>query len=122
VEKGYYGRTIVPAMRREQTSIMAKYSSLLGRRVQVQYRAGNVNLPASGTLVADSGKSIFLEERFEKSGVVKTFRWEIPYQFIVRIKEVEMSAPTPPGEVDDARTNEGANEPGGMLFRRRRTA
>ena len=68
---------------------MAKYSSLLGMRVRVEYRAGDIYLPAVGTLAADSGRSIFLEERFEKSESVKTFRWEIPYQCIVKVKELE---------------------------------
>ncbi len=71
---------------------MAKYSSLLGRRVYVQYRTGEVNLPASGMLAADSGRSIFLEERFEKGGSARSFRWEIPYQYIVRVTELEASA------------------------------
>ena len=74
---------------------MAKYVALLGRKVRVEYRAGDLYLPAVGTLVADSGKSIFLEEHFEKSESVKTFRWEIPYQCIVKIKEIHAS-PTPP--------------------------
>ena len=71
---------------------MAKYSTLMGTRVQVEYRAGDIYLPAVGKLAADSGKSIFLEERFEKNDSVKTFRWEIPYQCIVRIKEVAADA------------------------------
>jgi len=66
---------------------MAKYSALLGRRVEVQYRAGDIFLPATGTIVADSGKSIFLEEHAAVRGAVKTFRWEIPYQCIVRLVE-----------------------------------
>jgi hypothetical protein len=74
---------------------MAKYVALLGRRVQVEYRAGDINLPAVGTLAADSGKSIFLEERFEKSESVKTFRWEIPYPCIVKIKELKAGPTTP---------------------------
>ncbi len=44
---------------------MARYSAFLGRRVEVQYRAGDILLPASGTFVADSGRSIFLEEHFQ---------------------------------------------------------
>jgi hypothetical protein len=44
-------------------------------------------LPASGTFVADSGRSIFLEQHFEQRGSEKHFRWEIPYQYIVRIEE-----------------------------------
>lgn len=66
---------------------MARYSSFLGRRVEVQYRAGDLLLPASGTFVADSGRSIFLEQNFEQRGQHKHFRWEIPYQYLVRIEE-----------------------------------
>ncbi|PYU64736.1 MAG: hypothetical protein DMG56_05615 [Acidobacteria bacterium] len=56
---------------------MARYSAFLGRRVEVQYR----------TFVADSGRSIFLEQNFEQRGQHKHFRWEIPYQYLVRIEE-----------------------------------
>jgi hypothetical protein len=66
---------------------MARYSAFLGRRVEVQYRAGDILLPASGTFVADSGRSIFLEQIFEQRGSQKHFRWEIPYQYIVRLEE-----------------------------------
>jgi len=66
---------------------MARYSAFLGRRVEVQYRAGDILLPASGTFVADSGRSIFLEQHFEQRGQHKHFRWEIPYQYIVRLEE-----------------------------------
>ena len=76
---------------------MAKYSSLLGRRVCVEYRAGDIYLPAVGTLAADSGKSIFLEERFEKSESVRTFRWEIPYPCIIRVEELTVGAATASG-------------------------
>jgi hypothetical protein len=66
---------------------MARFSAFLGRRVEVQYRAGDILLPASGTFVADSGRSIFLEQMFEQHGQHKHFRWEIPYQCLVRIEE-----------------------------------
>jgi hypothetical protein len=66
---------------------MAQYSALLGRYVEVRYRAGELLLTAAGTLVADSGKSIFLEERFSQQGKEKTFRWEIPYQSIMKLNE-----------------------------------
>jgi len=66
---------------------MARYSDFLGRRVEVQYRAGDILLPASGTFVGDSGRSIFLEQSFEQRGHQKNFRWEIPYRCIVRIEE-----------------------------------
>ena len=74
---------------------MARYSAFLGRRVEVQYRAGDILLPASGTFVADSGRSIFLEQHFEQRGSEKHFRWEIPYQYIVRIEE-KPEPSTPP--------------------------
>src|SRR6201988_47235 len=66
---------------------MARYSSFLGRSVEVHYRAGELLLPASGIFVADSGRSIFLEQNFEQRGQHKHFRWEIPYQYLVRIEE-----------------------------------
>lgn len=71
---------------------MARYAEFFRRRVEVLYRAGDIFLPATGTLVADSGKSIFLEESFCQHDTVKTFRWEIPYQYIMRLTE----APAPP--------------------------
>lgn len=71
---------------------MARYSAFLGRRVEVQYRAADIILPASGTFVADSGRSIFLEQHLQQRGLQKHFRWEIPYQYIVRLEEV----PEPP--------------------------
>ena len=71
---------------------MARYSSLLGHRVEVHYRAGDILLPASGTLVADSGRSIFLEQHLMQRGLLKHFRWEIPYQYIVRLEEAPEAA------------------------------
>ena len=59
------------------------------------YRAGDIVLPATGNLAADSGKSIFLEESFQQQGNVKTFRWEIPYQCIVNLNEApEIPSPS----------------------------
>jgi hypothetical protein len=72
---------------------MARYSAFLGRKVEVQYRAGDILLPASGTFVADSGRSIFLEQSFEQKGQQKHFRWEIPYQYIVRLEEKKEPPP-----------------------------
>ena len=75
---------------------MAQYSDLLGRRVEVYYRAGGMQLPATGTLAADSGKSIFLEEHFSQQHQVKTFRWEIPYESIIKLTESSMAPTSPP--------------------------
>lgn len=76
---------------------MARYANLVGKRVEVQYRAGDIYLPATGTLAADSGKSIFLEERFETGGRVQNFRWEIPYPYIVEIGEARNLAASTSG-------------------------
>jgi hypothetical protein len=66
---------------------MARYASMLGRRVEVHYRAGEITLPATALLVADSGRSIFLEEHYVLRGRNQTFRWEIPYSCILRLEE-----------------------------------
>ena len=72
---------------------MARYSGFLGHRVEVHYRAGDIVLPASGTFVADSGRSIFLEQSICQRGQQKHFRWEIPYQYIVRLEEKPQEKP-----------------------------
>jgi hypothetical protein len=98
----------LPHLRRGSTSVlltmllavshtavnMARYSAFLGRKVEVQYRAGDILLPASGTFVADSGRSIFLEQNFEARGQHRHFRWEIPYQYLVKIEEMPDSGAT----------------------------
>lgn len=65
---------------------MAAYSHFLGSWVNVQYRFGDILLSASGTFVADSGRSIFLEQHLEQRGKRNYFRWEIPYPYIHRIE------------------------------------
>ena len=89
---------------------MASFGHFLGRRVTVQYRVGDVLLPASGTFAADSGRSIFLEQHLEQKGKRSYFRWEIPYQFIHRIEAIEESQQEPaPADVGRA-TPETLNE------------
>jgi hypothetical protein len=90
--------------------MVARYSAFLGHRVEVQYRAGDILLPASGTFVADSGRSIFLEQSIEQRGQHKHFRWEIPYQYLVRIEampdsgtSVDVSG-TPPAKTSTSQT------------------
>jgi hypothetical protein len=82
---------------------MARYSSFLGRRVEVHYRASDTLLPASGILVADSGRSVFLEQIFEQRGQHRHFRWEIPYQYLVKIGISEEEEPAK-GAGEDAVT------------------
>ena len=89
---------------------MARYSAFLGRFVDVQYRAGDVCLPASGTFVGDSGRSIFLEQHYEQHGQPKNFRWEIPYQCIVRLDGAETFSrplPTRPSAAAEANSADG---------------
>jgi hypothetical protein len=81
---------------------MARYSGLLGRRIVVTYRAGDIILPATGNLAADSGKSIFLEESYQQKGNLKTFRWEIPYPCIVELNECP-EIPKPSASVTETR-------------------
>jgi hypothetical protein len=67
---------------------MARYSSLVGRRVEAHYRAGDIHISAIGVLTSDSGKSVFLEDRFSQGGKEKNMRVEIPYEYVIRIEEV----------------------------------
>jgi hypothetical protein len=77
---------------------MARYSAFLGCKVEVLYRAGDILLPASGIFVADSGRSIFLEQHLKQHGQQRHFRWEIPYQYLVRLERAaqteEIASPT----------------------------
>ena len=68
----------------------------------MSYRAGDIVLPATGKLAADSGKSIFLEESYHQLGHVKTFRWEIPYPSIIQLNEVA-EGPRPSASVPSPR-------------------
>lgn len=89
---------------------MSRYHALLERRVDVQYRAGDVVLPATGVLAADSGRSIFLEERIVQRGQVKSFRWEIPYACILSLGENFAPPPAMPKEAvpDDGAERQNA--------------
>jgi hypothetical protein len=95
-------RTIDPTLARLQNRPMARYSALLGKFVDVRYRVGEILLPATGMLAADSGKSIFLENHFSEHRGSKTFRWEIPYKSIVHLAE-SGAAQTPSAEVETAK-------------------
>jgi hypothetical protein len=71
-----------------------RYAALVGRRVEASYRTSDLQLSVAGTLVADDGKSIFIEERFSQSGKEKTLRVEIPYDYIVRVVESNGDQPS----------------------------
>jgi hypothetical protein len=114
------GRTIDSPYPGHQTRRMARYSSLLGRRIEVTYRAGDIVLPATGTMAADSGKSIFLEESYQQKGNIKSFRWEIPYACIVQLNEIP-EGPKPSASLIAPREEgaEAALEPGTLELKKR---
>jgi|SRR5689334_3904763 hypothetical protein len=99
---------------------MARYSAILGRRIVVTYRAGDIILPATGNLAADSGKSIFLEESYQQQGSIKTFRWEIPYPCIVELNECP-EVPKPSASVQEPReaSAESASQPSRLELKNR---
>jgi len=66
---------------------MRRFNSLVGKRVQASYRAGDIHLTAAGILVEDSGESISIEERFSQGGKEKMMRVEIPYSRVIHITE-----------------------------------
>src|ERR1700692_2153491 len=98
---------------------MARYSAILGRRIVVTYRAGDIILPATGNLAADSGKSIFLEESYQQQGSVKTFRWEIPYPCIVELNECP-EIPRPSASLNESReaSAESSQNTGTLEFKK----
>jgi hypothetical protein len=74
---------------------MARYSAILGKRVEAHYRAGDMQLSTSGILVSDTGKAIFVEEHFSSGGKEKTMRVEIPYAYVIRVAEARAEAAQP---------------------------
>ncbi|MDE3108764.1 MAG: hypothetical protein KGL02_02380 [Acidobacteriota bacterium] len=70
-----------------------RYLSLVGKRVEAYYRAGDVHMSAVGTLVADDGKAISIEERFSQAGRNKTLRVEIPYDYVIQVTETNGDPP-----------------------------
>jgi hypothetical protein len=75
---------------------MARYSALLGKRVEAHYRAGDMQLSTIGKLASDTGKAIFVEEHFSSGGKEKTMRVEIPYAYVIRVAEARDEAMQPP--------------------------
>lgn len=66
---------------------MAHYPALIGKHVRALYRAGDLYLTACGSLVGESVRSVFIEERFSRNGKEKMFRIEIPHRCLLRIAE-----------------------------------
>ena len=73
---------------------MARYTKLVGKRIEAHYRASDVHLSAVGILVSDTGKRICLEEHFSQDGSDRSLRMEIPYEYLLRVVETA-SEPAP---------------------------
>lgn len=73
---------------------MSAFAYLLGKRVEVSYRAADIHVSVTATLSRDSGNHIHLEDRFIQSGRENTVRIAIPYSSLLGIREV-LSAPGP---------------------------
>lgn len=87
---------------------MAAYSRFLGSAVKVQYRLGDIQLSASGTFVADSGRSIFLEQHVEQRGKRNQLRWEIPYAYLTRIEGAEETPDSATSSPENSARSEAA--------------
>lgn len=89
-------RTIDAAPSPLYAASMSSFAYLLGKRVEVSYRAADIHVSVTGTLACDSGKHIHLEDRFIQSGRENTLRIAIPYSSLLRIREVLGSAEPAP--------------------------
>lgn len=75
---------------------MPSFTYLIGKRVEVCYRAADIHLSLTATLTRDSGTDIHLEDRFTQSGRENTLRIAIPYCALLRIREVFQKPETAP--------------------------
>lgn len=73
---------------------MSAFSYLLGKRVEVSYRAADIHVSVTATLARDSGKHIHLEDRFTQSGRENMVRIAIPYSSLLRVREA-IASPEP---------------------------
>jgi hypothetical protein len=67
----------------------------MGKRVEAQYRVADIHQKSVGTLVADTGRSIVVEERILQGERKKTMRVEIPYEYVIRLTEAAQSSEVP---------------------------
>lgn len=74
---------------------MSRYVSFMGKRVEAQYRVADIHQKSVGTLVADTGRCIVIEEHLLQGERRKTMRIEIPYEYVIRLAEVPRSPDEP---------------------------
>jgi hypothetical protein len=55
--------------------------------VEAQYRVADIHQKSVGTVVADTGRCIVIEERILQGERKKTMRVEIPYEYVIRLTE-----------------------------------
>ena len=67
----------------------------MGKRVEAQYRVAEIHQKSVGTLVADTGRHIVIEERLLQGERKKTMRVEIHYEYVIRIVEASQSPEVP---------------------------
>jgi hypothetical protein len=63
---------------------MSRNASLIGKRIEVVYRCGTIDLFASGLLLDDAEDYIVIEQHADQHGSVRAFQLKIPYEWIVR--------------------------------------
>ena len=66
---------------------MSRNTSLLGRRVEVVYHFGAIELFASGVLLGDADESILIEQDADQYGSLRVFQLKIPWSWIIRLNE-----------------------------------
>ncbi len=74
---------------------MSRFVSFVGKRVEAHYRVADIHQKSVGTLVADTGRSIVVEERILQGERKKTMRVEIPYEYVIRLTEAAQSSEVP---------------------------
>jgi hypothetical protein len=67
----------------------------MGKRVEAQYRVADIRQKSVGTLVADTGRPIVVEEQILQGERKKTMRVEIPYEYVIRLIEAAQSSEVP---------------------------
>lgn len=64
---------------------MARYSSLIGTKIEVAYRDWGLDLRACGKLLRDSGSFIIVEQDLAQPSA--KYQVKLPYDCIVRIRD-----------------------------------
>lgn len=66
---------------------MPRYTSLLGRRVELFYRFCGIEMFVSGVVLGHSGDSILIEQHADQYGGLPKFQLAIPFSWILSLSE-----------------------------------